>query len=130
MTRARLELLGITALASLVLVVHDVGYMLSAPYWLDEGWVAITANYPLHDLPATTSSTPVLWSLMLRPLPQSDMRLLPLCFAGLAVVSAYLLVRGFAWNRRSAAVLGGALAGVAALVNPSALLRNAQAIHG
>lgn len=57
MTGTRLELLGIAALGSMVLVVHDVGYMLSAPYWLDEGWVAITTNYALHDLPATTSST-------------------------------------------------------------------------
>ena len=124
MTGTRLELLGIAALGSMVLVVHDVGYMLSAPYWLDEGWVAITTNYALHDLPATTSSTPILWSLMLRPLPQSDLRIVPLLFAGLAVVAAYLLVRGFAWEHRSAAIVGGALAGVAALVNPSALLRN------
>lgn len=124
MTRTRLELLWIAALASLVLVVHDVNYMLSAPYWLDESWVAITGRYPLHDLPATTSSTPILWSLMLRPLPQSDLRIVPLLFAGLAVAAAYLLVRGFAWERRSAAVLGGSLAGVTALVNPSALVRN------
>ena len=37
-------------------VVHDVKTTLTAPYWLDEAWVALSVRFPLGDLPVTTSS--------------------------------------------------------------------------
>src|SRR5215470_6638881 len=55
-----------TGLGLLVLVVHDVGYLLRQPYWNDESWVAVTTRFPLTDLRATTSSTPIGWSVLLR----------------------------------------------------------------
>ena len=60
------EHLAVLVLGLLVLVVHDVGYLLSHPFWTDEAWVAATTRFPLSQLPATTSSTPIGWSALIR----------------------------------------------------------------
>jgi hypothetical protein len=52
--------------ALLVLVVHDVAYLLRAPLWTDETWVAASTRFSLLKLPQTTSSTPIGWSVLLR----------------------------------------------------------------
>jgi hypothetical protein len=110
-----------------VLTVHDVGYMLHQPFWNDESWVAVTTRFPLSQLPMTTSSTPIGWSLLLRLFGASasqTSRLLPLAFAGGAVVAGYWLARGLGWRGRVDAVLAGALAGIAVLLVPAMLHRD------
>jgi hypothetical protein len=114
-------------LCLLVLVVHDVGYLLSQPYWNDEAWVAVTTRFPLSQLPALTSSTPIGWSFLLRLVTfghgQSG-RLLPLAFAAAAVAPGYWLARRLAWPRTSSAVAAGVLAGAAVLLVPAMLVRD------
>ena len=95
LARARLtaEHLWVLLLGLGVLAVHDVSYMLSQPFWNDEAWVALTTRFPLSQLPQTTSSTPIGWSLLLRLVTVhggETARLLPLAFAALAV-AAWLL---------------------------------------
>jgi hypothetical protein len=46
-------------LACSALIVHDVGYMLSAPFWVDEAWVAVSTRAPLGQLGRITSTTPI-----------------------------------------------------------------------
>jgi hypothetical protein len=121
------EYIVATVLGLLVAVVHNLTYLLRAPYWTDESWVAITTRYPLSDLMRTTSSTPVGWSFLLRLVSfgQSQTgRLLPLAFAGLAVVVAYWLARRLDWKRRDSAVLAAVLAGAGVLLAPAMLARN------
>jgi hypothetical protein len=127
--RARLtaEHLWVLLLGLGVLAVHDVGYMLSQPFWNDEAWVALTTRFPLSQLPQTTSSTPIGWSLLLRLVSGSASetgRLLPLVFAGLAVAAGYWLGRGLGWPDRFSAILGGTLAAVGVLLGPAMLLRD------
>jgi hypothetical protein len=113
-------------LGLMVLVVHDVPYLLSHSYWLDESWVAVTTRFPLSQLPKTTDSTPIGWSALLRlvtvPRTQSA-RLLPLAFAGAAVVAAYWFGRQLGWRSREAAVGAGVLAGTGALMVPGMLVQ-------
>ena len=114
-------------LGLLVLVVHDVGYLLNLPFWNDEAWVAVTTRFPLSQLPATTSSTPIGWSVLMRLLTvrgEQTSRLLPLAFAGAAVVIAYWFGRELGWPRREASVAAGLLAGVAVLLVPAMLVRD------
>jgi hypothetical protein len=121
------EHLAVLALGLLVLVVHDVGYLLNQPFWADEAWVAVTTRFPLSQLPATTSSTPIGWSLLLRLWTvrgEQTGRLLPLAFAGAAVVIAYWLGRGLGWRRPGAAPAAGALSAVAVLLLPAMLVRD------
>jgi uncharacterized membrane protein len=121
------EHLAVLALGLLVLVVHDVGYLLSQPFWTDEAWVAVTTRFPLSQLAATTSSTPIGWSFLLRLVTvrgEQTGRLLPLAFAGAAVVIAYWLGRGLGWRRPGAAPAAGALAAVAVLLLPAMLVRD------
>ena len=125
--RLTLEHLTATLLGLLVLVVHDVGYMLSQPFWLDEAWVAVTTGFPLTQLPATTSSTPIGWSALLRLVTirgTESARLLPLAFAGAAVVIAYWFARQLGWRTRTAAVCAGVLGGIGALLVPAMLVRD------
>ena len=92
----------VLALGLLVLVVHDVGYMLSQSFWTDEAWVAVTTRFPLSQLLATTNSTPIGWSVLLRVVTQpatQTSRLLPLAFAGGAVIIAYWFARRLGWRR-------------------------------
>ncbi len=60
------EHLAVLALGLLVVVVHNVTYLLRQPFWTDEAWVAVTTRFPLSQLRETTSSTPIGWSLLLR----------------------------------------------------------------
>ena len=129
LARARLtaEHVWVSLLGLGVLAVHDVGYLLSQPFWNDEAWVAVTTRFPLSQLPATTSSTPIGWSLLLRLVTvrgSESARLLPLAFAGLAVAAGYFLGRGLAWPDRLGAVLAGTLAGLGVLLVPAMLLRD------
>jgi hypothetical protein len=114
-------------LGLLVLVVHDVGYLLTQPFWTDESWVAATTRFPLSQLPATTSSTPFGWSLVLRLVTVSGhqiSRLLPLAFAGVAVLIGYWFARRLDWRTRDMAILAGVLAAAAVLLVPAMLVRD------
>jgi hypothetical protein len=113
-------------LGLLVLLVHDVPYLLSHSFWLDESWVAATTRFPLSQLPETTSSTPIGWSALLRlvTVPRTESsRLLPLIFAGAAVVVAYWFARQLGWRSREAAVCAGVLAGIGVLLVPGMLVQ-------
>ena len=121
------EYLAVLALGLLVLVVHDVGYLLRQPFWNDEAWVAVTTRFPLSQLPAVTSSTPIGWSVLLRLVTvrgEQTSRLLPLAFAGAAVVIAYWFGRELGWPRREVSVAAGLLAGTAVLLVPAMLVRD------
>jgi hypothetical protein len=110
-----------------VLVVHNVGYMLSQPFWNDEAWVAVTTRFPLSQLPETTSSTPIGWSFLVRVFTfgaSESARVVPLAFAGLAVAAAYWLARGLGWPARADQVAAGILGGLAVLLVPAMLLRD------
>jgi hypothetical protein len=125
--RLSAEHLLVLVLALGVLAVHDVGYMFRQPFWNDEAWVAVTTRYPLSDLLATTSSTPIGWSLLVRIFTigaSESARVVPLAFAGLAVAAAYWLGRGLAWRSRAEQVLAGVLAGLAVLLVPAMLVRD------
>lgn len=110
-----------------VLALHDVSYLLRQPYWTDEAWVALTTRFPLARLPSAASSTPIGWAFLLRLVTfgqgQSG-RLLPLGFAALAVVPAYLLARRLDWDDSGTAVAAGSLAAVAVLLVPAMLIRD------
>lgn len=125
--RRMAEPLAVLLLGLLVLVVHDVGYLLRQPFWNDESWVAATTRFPLSQLPAITGSTPIGWSVLERLFTvrgEQTSRLLPLGFAGAAVVAAYWFGRGLGWRRPQAAVLGAVLAGTAVLLVPAMLVRD------
>jgi hypothetical protein len=124
--RLTVEHLVAAALGLLVLLVHDVPYLLSHSFWLDESWVAATTRFPISQLPETTSSTPIGWSALLRlvTVPRTESsRLLPLVFAAAAVVVAYWFARQLDWWSREAAVCAGVLAGIAALLVPGMLVQ-------
>jgi hypothetical protein len=114
-------------LAALTLVVHNVHYILSTPFWLDESWVATSTKLPLSDAPHVTSVTPLGWTVLLRGVffggPQG-LRLVALGFALLAVIVAYLLGRTLPWPTPWQGRLAGALAGLAVMLAPSSLARN------
>jgi hypothetical protein len=117
----------VTAACLVVLVLHDVTYLLRQPYWTDEAWVAVTTRFPIYRLPAVTSSTPIGWAFLLRLVsfgPGQNGRLLPLAFAGLAVVPAYLLGRRLNWRDTGTAVVAGSLAAAAVLLVPAMLIRD------
>jgi hypothetical protein len=117
----------VALLCLLVLEFHDVGYLLSQPYWHDEAWVAVTTRFPLSQLPLVTSSTPIGWSFLLRLFTVGhgeSGRLLPLTFAALAVVPAYWLARRLDWKDRGAAIVAGSLAAAAVLLVPAMLVRD------
>jgi hypothetical protein len=117
----------VLVLGLLVLAVHDVGYLLRQPYWNDEAWVAVTTRFPLSALPATTSSTPIGWSFLARLLTfghSQSARLLPLAFAGAAVMIGYWLARRLEWPGRGTGVAAGVLAAAAVLLVPAMLVRD------
>jgi hypothetical protein len=125
--RRTAEQLAVLLFGLLVLVVHDVGYLLGQPFWNDEAWVAVTSRFPLSQLPATTSSTPIGWSVLMRLLTvggEQTSRLLPLAFAGAAVVIAYWFGRKLGWPRPEVSVAAGLLAGAAVLLVPAMLVRD------
>ena len=121
------ENLVVLVLGLLVLVVHNAAYMLTQPFWTDEAWVAVTTRFPLSQLPATTSSTPIGWSVLLRLVTvpgQETSRLLPLAFAAAAVIIAYWFARRLGWPRPESSVAAGLLAGIGVLLVPAMLHRN------
>ncbi len=125
--RLTVEHLAALGLGLLVVVVHNVGYLLRLPYWTDEAWVAVTTRFPLSQLRQTTSSTPIGWSLLLRLFTERGEqtgRLLPLAFAGAAVVVAYWLGRGAGWRRPEVSVAAGLLTAAAVLLVPAMLVRD------
>jgi hypothetical protein len=126
-SRLTAEHLLVLVLGLGVLVVHNVGYMLSQPFWNDEAWVAVSTRFPLSQLPETTSSSPIGWSFLVRIFTvgaSESSRLVPLAFAGLAVVAAYWLARGLGWRGRADQVVAGGLAGLAVLLVPAMLVRD------
>jgi hypothetical protein len=125
--RAAAEHLAVAALGLLVLAVHNLPYLLRVPFWTDEAWVAVTTRFPLSQLPAVTSSNPIGWSAVLRLVTVGGSqtgRLLPLAFAGAAVVVAYWLARRLGWPWAPASVIAGLLAAAAALLVPAMLVRD------
>ncbi len=111
------------AVAACVLIVHDVPFLLRAPYWLDEAWVAVSTRVPLSHLRFDTSSSPIGWTFLLRLVPgsgQQDQRLVPLLFAALTVMAAY----AFGRTLRLLPVVTGLLTGGAALLVPAMLVSN------
>ena len=106
-----------------VLLVHDLGYVLHHPFWLDEAWVVDSTRVRLSDLAQATASSPVGFSLLLR-LPmlggEQRQRLIPLAFAAATVSLAYLCGRQLGL-RRSLSFLTLALP---ALMVPALLVRN------
>jgi hypothetical protein len=125
--RLTLEHLLALLLGLLVLAVHDVPYMLSVSFWDDESWVAVTTKFPLSQLRAVTNSTPIGWTALLRVVTvpgTEDARLMPLAFAGAAVVIAYWLGRQLGWQLREAAIAAGVLAAIGVLLVPAMLVRN------
>ena len=121
------EQLAVLLLGLLVLAVHDVPYMLRHPFWTDEAWVAVTTRFPLSQLPATTSSMPIGWSALMRLFTgggTQTSRLLPLAFAGAAVVVAYWFARRIGWRWEAASVAAGLLAAIGVLLVPAMLVRN------
>jgi hypothetical protein len=125
--RLTVEHLVVLLLALLVLVVHDVGYIFSQPYWTDEDWVALTTKFPLSQLMATTNSTPIGFSVLIRFFTvggTQSARVVPLAFAGAAVAVAYWFARRLDWPRLPASVLAGLLAGTGMLLVPAMLDRD------
>ena len=121
------EALLVAVLAGLVFAVHDVPWVLSEPFWNDENWVVVSTRLPLADVPSHTSTTPIGFTLLLRTIRwggDERFRLLPLLFSSASVVAAYALARAAGWRDRREAVLAGVLAGGAALLVPTALVRN------
>ncbi len=89
----------VLALGAATFVVHDVGYLLSRPYWTDEAWVAVTTRFPIGDLRDTTSSTPIGWSALLRLFAVGGaqrQRIEPLLFSAATVILAYWFAGGSA----------------------------------
>jgi len=106
-----------------VLVVHNVGYMLSAPYWVDEAWVADSTRAPLSQLPWLTSSTPLGWTFLLHYVPAGGtggLRLLPLAFTVAATVCAFYVGNALPLPRPWT----GLLTGSAVLLVPAMLVRD------
>ena len=114
-------------LAGCVCLVHDVRYVLTQDYWNDESWVAVTARYPLSQLPKVTSSTPIGWSLLARVFGLAGLqtgRVLALAFAAGAVAAAYALARGLGWRDDRVGIGAGVLGAIAVLMVPAMLLRD------
>jgi uncharacterized membrane protein YoaK (UPF0700 family) len=104
----------VTVLGAIAILARRPRYLLSQGFWLDEGWVADSVRAPLGQLRLLTSSTPIGWTLLLRLIPEvgppERLRLLPLAFAVVGVVAAYLLARRLGRVQAVAAGLAVALA--------------------
>jgi len=98
------------------LVAHDLHRMLTQPLWRDENWVAVTLRAPLDRIFSLTSTTPILFTALLRVTPHwspSSLRLLPLAFTVAAVPLAWYLGREIdrnGWLTRTVIAAGVAFA--------------------
>ncbi len=118
-------LAGVLSFATFL--VHDVRYILTEPFWNDESWVAISTKLPLDQLLRVTASSPPGWTMLLRLVPFGYpywIRIVPLLFGAFTVVAAYGYVRSLPWPTVLLGRLAATIAGVAALLVPSALTRN------
>jgi hypothetical protein len=118
-----LDLILAVSMSALVLAVHDVGYMLAHPFWLDEAWVADSTKARIGLTPFLSSSTPLGWTFLLRIVPfggPQRLRLVPLAFTMLATGAAYLLGRELRMTRYST----GILLATGVLLSPAMLLRD------
>jgi hypothetical protein len=118
--------IAVVVLTLLTFVVHDVGYMLHHPYWLDESWVADSTRVPFRRIGDVTAVTPIGWTALLRAVViggDQRHRVIPLAFAALTVLVACFAGRA-AFSRPRGRLMGGVLAGTGALLLPSALVRN------
>lgn len=119
--------LVVIACVAVVALSHDIAYVLKAPYWLDEAWVAVSARLPVTDLLHVTSSTPPGWNLLQRafvPFGDQVARLLPLAFiAGSGIVAYYASVE-LVRERTPLPRLVGSLAALSVMLVPAALARN------
>jgi len=122
------EPLALAGVLLIALVARRPGYMLSQPFWVDEGWVADSVRAPLEQVPLLTSSTPIGWTLLLRAVPAvggpQHLRLLPLAFALTSVLPAWWLGRRLGGALGRAAPLYAVAAGVAAALVPTGLARH------
>ncbi len=117
------EILLAAVLGAAVLVVHDVGYLLNHPFWIDESWVADSVRARIGLAPTLSSATPLGWTVLLRFVPWGGferLRLVPLGFTILATVAGYWLGRELRLSR----YLTGILTGAAVLLSPAMLLRD------
>ena len=119
---------GLAALCFLAaFIVHDVGYMLSKPFWVDETWVAVSTRLPLRSTPEVSAVTPLGWTLLLRAMVfggEHGLRMLPLLFTAATGPTAYYLGRSLAWKSIGWSRLAGILTAAAVLLTPSALARD------
>jgi hypothetical protein len=108
-------------------VVHDVPRILRHPFWLDEAWVALMTRARLADLPRTAATTPLVFSLLLRPAAtfgDQAPRLVPLLFAAGSVVVASVFAGHLPWPNRGSQLFAATAAGLIALLAPTAVVRN------
>jgi hypothetical protein len=119
------DCLAIAAVLSLFPAVHDVKGMLTAPYALDEAWVAMSVRFPASDVLAVTSSSPVGWTLLLRLVPDTDyLRVVPLLFHLLCVPAAYLFARALRWPTAALGTIAGLAGALAVLLLPAQQIRH------
>ncbi|MFF0254195.1 hypothetical protein ACFYPW_17035 [Micromonospora zamorensis] len=117
--------IAMAVLLALIPVIHDLRTTLTASYWLDEAWVALSVRLPLSDLPVATSSTPLGWSFLLQLVPDTDyLRVVPIAFHGLSVVAAYVLGRSLHWPTQRLRVVAGFVSGAAVLLLPAQQIRH------
>jgi hypothetical protein len=121
------ELPGVLVLVGLAVAVRRPGHLLSPSFWVDEGWVADSVRAPLEQLPLLTSSTPLGWTVLLRLVPPVGgpqyLRLLPLAFSAVAVLSAWALGRVLGRRFGRAAPAYALAAGLAVALLPAELGR-------
>jgi hypothetical protein len=106
-----------------VLLVHDVPYLLSHPFWVDEAWLADSVRARIGLTPSLVVSTPLGWTYLLRLVPfggAQGLRLVPLAFTMLAAAAGYLFGRELRLTRFSTGILTGA----AVLLSPAMLVRD------
>jgi hypothetical protein len=108
-------------------LVHPVHAMLTHPYWLDESWVAALTKAPFSRLTHLSASAPAGFIALLKLVPGSGLqraRLVPLIFAVLSVVMAYVFARALAWPTKADARFGAVVAALVVMLAPLSLQRN------
>ena len=118
-------IVAIVAIATVF--VHPVHAMLIHPYWFDESWVAVLTKAPFSRLPSLSASAPAGFVALLKLVPGTGLqraRMVPLGFAALSVVMAYVFARSLSWASRAEARLAAIAAGLLVMLVPLALQRN------